>query len=194
MSSHFNLNKLIVYTTSNSTKDLEGILSLQSKNLIPLLNEAEKKSQGFVTVKHSYEQLSNLNLVEEHVIAKFNDEVVGYVLTMTKNAKFEIPVLVPMFDVFDDLVFNNQKVSNCQYMVVGQVCIDKQFRGAGVFDTCYQTYKNTYSHKYEFAITEIDQNNTRSLNAHARIGFKPIATYTADNGVVWVIVIWDWKN
>ena len=79
-------------------------------------------------------------------------------------------------------------------MVVGQVCVDKQYRGQGIFDQVYVTYKNYYLNKYDFAITEIANTNIRSLNAQKRIGFKEIHSYLAPDNTEWVVVVWDWKN
>ena len=102
---------MIVYTTANSKDDLEGILHLQKRNLAAGLTRDEIQSQGFVTVDHSYEQLKALNDHEKHVIAKDNYKVVGYLLAMTKQSRFDIPVLIPMFELFDTLSYGNKNIS-----------------------------------------------------------------------------------
>jgi len=89
---------MILYTTANSKNDLEGILNLQKRNLAPGLTKDEIQTQGFVTVDHSFEQLEMLNNYEKHMIAKDNEKLIGYLLAMTKRSRFDIPVLVPMFD------------------------------------------------------------------------------------------------
>lgn len=185
---------MIAFSTSNSKKDLEGILDLQKANLAANLTLTEIQSQGFVTVNHTYEQLSKLNDEEKHIVAKDNDRVIGYLLAMTQQSRSEIPILVPMFNVFNETVFNNKIIADYNYIVVGQVCINKLYRGKGVFDKCYEVYKKHFCDKYDFAITEIATTNTRSLNAHKRIGFKEIKTYTSPDNVEWTIVVWDWQN
>src|SRR5689334_19148226 len=161
---------MIVYTTANGRKDLEGILALQKSNIAQSLTAEEIQNKGFVTVDHSYDQLKDLNNFERHVIAKDNDRVIGYVLAMTSHSKFKIPVIIPMFRAFDSISYGGRKVTEYNYIVVGQVCIDKEYRGRGIFDECYNAYKTFYSGKYDFAITEIAKTNHRSLNAHKRIG------------------------
>lgn len=185
---------MIVYTTANTTTDLQQILTLQKANLSEGLTVEEKQSQGFVTVNHSYDQLKSLNDLEKHIIAKHNDNVIGYLLAMTKKSQFEIPILVPMFDAFGSILYENKKVAKYNYLVVGQVCIDKAYRGQGILDHCYAAYKEYYSAKYDFAITEIASDNLRSLNAHRRIGFKEIHSYVSPGNTEWVVVIWDWKK
>lgn len=185
---------MIHYTTSNTTKDLEGIIALQKANLAQNLTKEEIKSQGFVTVHHSYEQLKKLNDHEKHIIAKDNDRVVGYVLAMTHHSKFDLPILIPMFNEFEIILYGSKKIADYNYIVAGQVCTHKEYRGQGIVDNCYGTYKNFYSEKYDFVITEIATTNLRSLHVHKRIGFTEIHSYTAPDKENWIIVLCDWKN
>ncbi|AKD03768.1 GNAT family N-acetyltransferase [Pontibacter korlensis] len=185
---------MITYKTSENDTELEGILSLQKANLKIGLPEGEIESQGFVTVDHSLEVLQRFNQIEKHVIAKDGEKVVGYVLAMTKESRFDIPILLPMFEVFDNIKFRGKVVSAYNYMVVGQVCVDKDYRGKGIFGDCYLTYKQHYSEKYDFAITEIAKSNLRSLKAHNRVGFEEVHSYLDPDQTAWSIVVWDWKN
>ncbi|MEJ8840904.1 GNAT family N-acetyltransferase [Lacibacter sp. H375] len=185
---------MISYSTSNTKEELEGILELQQSNLAQGLTVDEIQSQGFVTVKHSYEVLKKMNDLEKHVIAKDDEAVIGYCLAMTKQSRFEIPVLVPMFDVFDQIVYKEKIISTLHYIVVGQVCVDKAYRGQGIFDNCYAAYKEFYQKKYDLAITEIASSNIRSLQAHKRIGFREIHSYTDPANTEWIVVVWDWRN
>jgi L-amino acid N-acyltransferase YncA len=185
---------MISYTTADSISDLEGILSLQKINLARGLSSEEIQSQGFVTVDHSYEQLKKLNDIEKHVIAKDRDKVVGYVLAMTQKSRNDIAILVPMFDMFDKIVFKGNHVNEWNYIIIGQVCVDKAYRGQGIFDQCYAAYKKFYQDKYDFAITEIAASNTRSLQAHKRIGFQEINSYKSPDKTEWIVVAWEWGN
>ena len=184
---------MILYTTAASKNDLKGILNLQKRNLARGLTKDEIQSQGFVTVDHSFEQLEVLNNYEKHVIAKDNEKLIGYLLAMTKRSRLDIAVLVPMFELFDTLPYNGKLVSEYNYLVVGQVCIDKAYRGQGILDHCYETYRQHYGSKYDFAITEIAATNSRSLKAHERVGFKKINTYVSPDQTEWSVVLWDWK-
>ncbi len=185
---------MIIYTTAITESDLQQILTLQKENLSEALTIEERQSQGFVTVNHSYDQLKSLNDIEKHIIAKHNDHVIGYLLAMTKQSQFDIPILVPMFDAFGSVLYEDKKVADYNYLVVGQVCIHKAYRGQGILDSCYAAYKKYYNGKYDFAITEIASDNLRSLNAHKRIGFEAIHSYTSPDDTTWVVVLWDWKK
>lgn len=185
---------MIRYTTSTAESELLGILQLQKENLSGALTKEEMNEQGFVTVIHRYDDLKKLNDIEKHVIAKDQDEVIAYLLAMTQLSKSDIPILIPMFDMFSQVSFAGKTVSQFNYIVVGQVCVGRNYRGKGVLDNCYTLYKDHYKSRYDFAITEIDSNNPRSLQAHKRIGFGEISRYGIPGENEWVIVLWDWNN
>src|SRR6478736_8402968 len=151
----------MVFTTSQKDQDLSQILELQKKNLARFLSPEEIIREGFVTVHHSFENLKKMNSREQSVIAKENNTVVAYLLAMTQQSKHDIPTLVPMFEIFNQIAFRGKKISEYNYLVVGQVCVAKEFRGKGVLDNCYKEYKKRFETKYNFAITEIAQNNLR---------------------------------
>ncbi len=184
----------IIYTKATTAADLAQIGALQKENLSLALTAEEIQSQGFVTVNHTHDQLKSLNDIEKHIVAKSNNYVIGYLLAMTKQSQFDIPILVPMFETFGTILYKNKKVSDYNYIVVGQVCIARNYRGQGILDKCYAAYKDYYANSYDFAITEIARNNLRSLRAHQRIGFKEIHTYVAPDKTEWVVVIWNWHT
>ena len=167
-------------------------MTLQKNNLAVNLTPEEIREQGFVTVVHSYSDLEKMNGIAPHVICKDGDKVVAYLLAMTAASKTTLPVLIPMFDLFEQIFYLNKKVSAYNYIVVGQVCVDKHYRGRGILDACYKTYSNTFKHQYDFAITEIATRNQRSVKAHQRIGFTEIYQYTSPDNEEWSIVVWQW--
>lgn len=185
---------MIYYTTSKDEADLRGILDLQQRNLPKNLSREEITSQGFVTVSHSLVDLQKMNAIEQHVIAKENNSVIAYLLAMTERSKFDIPILIPMFEAFEHIHYKNTLLSKYNYIVVGQVCVDKNYRGQGILDKCYTLYIDSFKKKYDFAVTEIATSNQRSMNAHKRIGFEIIYEYVAPDNVAWSIVVLDWSG
>ena len=184
----------MLFTTAQSDTDLYQILDLQKRNLPLSLSPEEVSREGFVTVSHRFEDLKKMNSYEPHVIAKEKDAVVAYLLAMTEKSKRDIPILIPMFDVFENIIYRGKKISEFKYLVVGQVCVAKEFRGRGVLDLCYEEYQKRFSPKYDFAITEISKKNPRSLRAHRRAGFEIVHEYADSNGIDWDIVLWDWRK
>ncbi|MBB6237140.1 RimJ/RimL family protein N-acetyltransferase [Pedobacter sp. AK013] len=185
---------MITITNSSNTEELEGILELQKQNLKKDLTPEQIKEQGFVTVSHSLEDLEKMHQYVSNIIAKDGERVVAYVLAMTEQSKNDIPRLVEMYESFDHIMYQGKPVSDYHYLVVGQVCIGQDYRGRGLFDQCYHAYKDYFKGEYDFAITEIASINLRSMNAHKRVGFEVIYTYTDSSGVEWNVVVWDWKD
>lgn len=182
----------LIYTTSKSEKDLLGIIELQKNNLPANLTPEEISSQGFLTVIHSLSDLKKMNDIEQHIICKDKEKVIAYLLAMTSKSKNDIPILLPMFETFIKVINKGKAVSLYNYIVVGQVCVDKNYRGKGVLDKCYEEYKKCFKERYDFAITEIVSTNLRSINAHKRIGFSEVYTYNSPIMERWSIVIWEW--
>ncbi len=183
---------MIEFTRTKTKQDLWGILALQKENLIQNISEEEKKSQGFVMVQHSHDIMESLHSIEPHIIAKDGHLVAAYCLAMTKHSRKDIPMLIPMFEQFDILDYKGKKVSEYNYMSVGQVCVGKAYRGQGIFQQLYETYRDSFRDEYEFAITEVSTHNFRSMKAHQKIGFEVIKTFK-DEFEEWAIVIWDWR-
>lgn len=181
-----------LFKLTEKDSELQGILDLQRLNLLSEISESEKLEQGFVTVRHSLEQLRLMHDIEPHVIAVDGKKVIGYILAMTKESRNLVPVLVPMFEQFDRLIFGEKHLSHFDYMVIGQICVDKAFRGLGIFDQMYKFYSSTFYGRYDFAITEIALTNSRSLKAHQRVGFRTIHEFE-DMTHKWAIVLLNWK-
>ncbi|GMQ25006.1 hypothetical protein Aoki45_16880 [Algoriphagus sp. oki45] len=177
--------------SAETQAEFQGILDLQWENHLHTVTESEKKEQGFVTVRHSMDQIQLMNSIAPHIIAKDGEKVVGYILAMTKASKDLVPILIPMFAQFDQLYYQGKRVSDFEYLVIGQICVGKSHRGQGLFDRMYAAYREAFSETYSFAITEIAKSNTRSLSAHRRVGFEVIHKFK-DDLFDWAIVAWDW--
>lgn len=180
----------VTIKTSDTEEELLGILKLQKANHAASLTSI---ADGFVTVSHRLEDLEKMNAIAPHIIAKDGQKVVAYILAMTPECKEDIPVLKPMFEQFDQILYKGSKVSEYQYIVIGQVCVDKDYRGMGILDLAYAFYKETHEGNFRFAITEIATRNQRSIRAHQRIGFKVIHQFTDALPEDWSIVLWDWE-
>lgn len=176
---------------AGATTDLEQILLLQRKNLAGNIDEAEMQSQGFVTLRHDLDILEKMHRLAPSVIIKDNNRVIGYALTMLGECRSLIPDLEPMFALFDQLQWNNQPLNNYRFYVMGQICIDKAYRGQGLFEKLYQHHKETYRQRFDLIITEISARNYRSLRAHERVGFTTIHVHH-DKLDEWNVVGWDW--
>ena len=174
---------MVVYKRATEKLELEQILQLQQRNLVPALSEDERLKEGFLTVSHSFELLKRMNDKCQHIIAIDNNKVVGYALCMHPVFAREIEILIPMFDEIESVVPRPQN-----YLPMGQICVDKNYRGQGIFKNLYATMKATNTPEFQSIITEVDAKNTRSLQAHYAVGFADLKIYSS-GGQDWHLII-----
>ena len=176
----------------SNDEELRGIQALQQQNLRKNLSEKEAMEQGFVTAEYSFEFLHKMHLAAPSVIAVADGKVVGYSLVSIKAIRDEHPLLADLFNSIDRTVFQTKDLSKSNYVVVGQLCVGKGFRGIGLVDSLYKYFKDCYAQEFEYCITDVAQENQRSLKAHQKCGFQVIDTLTY-GGFGWDIVLWDWN-
>ena len=173
-------------------EDLQDILTLQRENLREHVSAKDAEREGFLTVAHDLDVLARMHALAPSVIAREGDALAGYALVMPLEARASVPVLAPLFAQFDALRWQGQPLSASRYYVMGQVCVARAFRGQGVFDALYRGHREAYAHRFDFTVTEIATRNTRSMRAHARVGFQVLTTYR-DALDEWAVVLWDWR-
>src|SRR2546421_5632925 len=156
---------MLTVTTTTSTQELEQILKLQQLNLIRNISPAEMRMEGFVTMCHTRQILQQMHDLAPTIIVKNDEQVIGYALTMLRECRSLVPGLEPMFVMFDKLRWKDKPLNDYAYYVMGQICIDKQYRGIGLFDLLYQKHKETYQSQFDFIVTEVSIRNHRSLRA-----------------------------
>lgn len=178
-------------THTQTKEELHQILLLQQQYLAGRNSMAEEKEQGFVTVHHTVEKMEQLHALAPSVIVKDEELVIAYALVLLTEAGSLIPELKSMFEMLQTLSFNGKPLQQYRYYVMGQVCVDKPYRGQGVFQMLYAKHKELMQSSYDFVITEIATRNTRSIRAHEKIGFELLHRFKDENEE-WDIVVWDW--
>jgi GNAT superfamily N-acetyltransferase len=171
--------------------DLAQVLALQRANLRGTVPADEATREGFVTVAHTLEILEAMHEVAPSVVACRGADLAGYALVMPVEARTLIPILEPMFRLFETLEWRGRPLSTRPYYVMGQICVAPAYRGMGVVDALYLEHRARYASRFDLCVTEIATRNTRSLRAHARVGFEVAATYR-DAEDEWAVVVWDW--
>ena len=171
------------YCTAKTDEELKQILELQKINLPKAITKEERIKEGFVTVSHNLDLLLRMNNACPHTLAKAGRKVVGYALSMHPDFGDEIEVLQPMFAEINKVIPRDTK-----YIVMGQVCIAKAYRGQGIFRKLYEYMFRIIQPAFNCIITEVDAANIRSLNAHYAIGFKDIKVYNS-GGQDWHLIV-----
>lgn len=172
----------IVYCKTKTKNEIQQILKLQKQNLPNNLSTEEKIKEGFVSVSHTLDILEEMNTICPHTIAKYNGKVIGYALSMHPMFANKIELLKPMFNQIKELLPEEKN-----YIVMGQICIDKEYRKKGVFRNLYKEMKVFLLPEYSSIITEVDFKNKRSLDAHIAVGFKVLGKYISAKQE-WVIL------
>ncbi len=186
------MHKSITFGVVEHFHELQAIQDLQQANLPEALSEEEALAQGFVTIRHELSLLEEMNRPFPHIVARMDDQVIGYTLVMLRSFSERIPLLIPMFREIDSTVYRGKLLEGSRYLVMGQVCIAKGFRGQGIFTGLYAEMKRRLCDHFEYIITEVSERNQRSMRAHEKVGFKHIKAYNAD-GEHWVILLLETK-
>ena len=173
--------------------ELEGIRNLQEANLKKNIPEEEAEAEGFVTAEYSIEFLEKLHRAYPSIIAKDEGQVVGFALVASKSIRHDHDLLADLFNTIDKIIFKNQPLKDARYVVVGQLCVARNYRGRGLVQQMYQHFKSCLSGEFDYCLTDVAADNPRSLKAHIKSGFQVVDTLTY-GGLNWNIVLRDWTE
>ncbi|HWZ21567.1 MAG TPA: hypothetical protein VNW06_02875 [Cytophagaceae bacterium] len=179
-------------TEANSKEELIEILILQEKNHRQNISTEAGLKNGFLSVRHELEVLKKMNLASPQIIAKAGDKVVAFAMVMLSSFKTSTPAMIPLFEMLEKISYKGKKITDYTYYIMGQICIDENYRSQGIFDKLYLKHKEVYSKQFDICVTEISSKNLRSMKAHQRVGFEVIHTFK-DQVDEWNIVVWNWK-
>lgn len=180
----------IIFEAASTEEHFEQILQLQKQNLFNAISEEEQAQQGFVFAEHTVPLLKMMAAHLPQVIAVSDGKVVGYNLAMPVTMKDAMPRLVPMFNAFERSQYKGRPLAAYNFMVGGQICVDKDFRGQGLLRRLYHETRNRLPPGYQLCVTEVSVRNSISLEAHLKMGFEVVHTYH-DGKELWEVVVWD---
>ena len=175
-----------------SDHDLEAILRLQKQNLKANISPEEKSSQGFVTMQYDLKMLQAFHRLSQSVVVRNGAEVVGYALVVPLAGRALYPNLESMFVNFSEIQWKGRPLYDYRFYIMGQVCVAREWRGKGVFDMLYNAHREFMAKDNDFVITEVSNDNHRSMRAHERIGFQTVSRHR-DELDDWAVVLWDWR-
>ena len=183
----------MIYAAEVTTHD--EIIQIHKMNQLYLrsnLSAQVQEEEGFVSWLYPVFLLQQMHSIIPSIIVKDDEQVVGYALVTPIEAGSFHNDLKILIDHLETIDYKGKPLLAYSYYVMGQVCIDKEYRGKGIFSMLFQKHKEIYSDQYELLVTEISTKNLRSQKAHEKVGFTTIYTYT-DALDDWNVVVWDWK-
>ena len=176
----------------SSEAEIRQIKALQTRNLKTHLTKEECQKEGFVTASYTLDFLRQMGEKHPPILAKDQDKVVGYALVATPEIRGHHDLLDDLLGHCDRVVYKGVTLQNIPYAVVGQLCIDKAYRGQGIVQKLYQHFRECMEPTHSCCITDVDQNNPRSLRAHLKSGFEVVGSLDY-GGAAWDLVLWNWR-
>jgi len=183
---------MVEITRASSVSEIIGIRDLQALNLKQNITAEESIEQGFLTADFTIEYLQQMNSASPAIIAKDGDKLVGYALVATKEIRKGHDLLEGLFDAIDECVYNGKLLREVNYVVVGQLCVAKEYRGQDLVQKLYGHFRDCLSNEFTYLVTDVAKVNARSLKAHKKRGFQVINELMY-GGFGWDIVLWDWN-
>ena len=173
-------------------REIPDLLALQRDNLKQNLDAQTVERQGFVSFVYDEPTMVGMMEGAPQIVARDGNLLVGYALSATKEYAKTMVLMKPLIALCDILSYSNTPLSIARYYIMGQVCIRDGYRSMGIFDALYAGHKQYLSSQFDYLITEIADDNKRSLAAHRRVGYKTIHQYfEEETGKHWHVVLWD---
>ena len=181
-------------TRIGNINDINGILSLQEKNLYINLNEKEREN-GFVTTPFTINQIKEI--IEQNglfITENKNKEIIAYVFAGSWKYFEQWEIFNFMVARFSKLSFNENKITTENSFQYGPVCIDKNYRGNGLLNLIFEEMRIEFYKKYPISITFINKVNAISEKAHTKkLGWEIIDEFEFNNNA-YVGLAFDMKN
>lgn len=156
------------------------LIDLQNENLLDVLKKSEQ-AHGFLSVKFSVAQFKEMDKDLCVAVALKENKVVGYLAASTFAFNKQFEILSCMIQQCEHLVLNGKPFFSQKLFIPGPICIHKEYRGKGVFAHLYKMLFDSLSHDFDVAVNFVSQINKRSLEAHQKIGMKPIDLFEFKN-------------
>jgi GNAT superfamily N-acetyltransferase len=167
--------------------DWSAILALQEANLFDNLGE-EERTQGFLLVRFRPDEFSTMNGGGAVVVAEHAQAIAGYACASTQDFNAAVPVIAAMMAAFPRVSFLGRPLQSPGTVIYGPVCVDRPYRGKGVFRGLIATLKQELRGRYDVAAAFIAKSNSRSLAAHVDgLGMTIVGDFEFDDRSLWIV-------
>lgn len=152
-----------------TAEHIDPILRLQDKYHVSNLTESEKQTKGFVTMKVTQEQFTEL-ISKGGVFIAITEagQLAAYALTSDWAYYEQWAIIQYMKTVLPTFRLDGKILTTENSFQYGPVCIDEAYRGQGILKQLFSAIQKMYAPHFSYAITFINQQNERSARAHAR--------------------------
>ncbi|HZW78008.1 MAG TPA: GNAT family acetyltransferase [Flavobacteriaceae bacterium] len=153
--------------TIATKEDIPGVLLLQEKYLFKNMS-VEERAEGFVTTPFTETQIEDILKQNGLFVAKKKHEVVAYIFAADWKYFEQWEIFNYMVSRFPNLSFQGQALTTQNTFQYGPVCIDKKFRGQGLFNELFEEMRVEFKKRFPISITFINKINAVSTAAHTK--------------------------
>jgi hypothetical protein len=184
----------MIKTRIGNKSDIDGILSLQTKNLYSNLTKKEQES-GFVTTPFTAKQIEAIIKQNGIFIAENeNNNIIAYAFAGTWEYFKQWEIFNFMIARFPKLTFKNQLITVKNSFQYGPVCIEKTYRGKGLLNLIFEEMRLEFIKKFPISITFKNRVNVISEKAHInKLGWEIIDEFEFNNNN-YIGLAFDMKN
>ncbi|MCC0177639.1 GNAT family acetyltransferase [Waterburya agarophytonicola K14] len=147
--------------------DVDGILQLQSINLLTNLSVAEL-AEGFVTTPITDAQVKTAIAKKGVFVVENNNKIAGYVFAADWDYFSQWAIFPYMVSRFPQLQFEGTEITVHNTFEYGPICIEKSLRGSNALPDLFEIMRSHLVDLFPVGITFINRLNQRSLAAHTR--------------------------
>ncbi len=151
--------------------DIPGILALQELYLHRSLSPEERKS-GFVTTPFTKYQIEDRVNNSGLFVTEDEGKIIAYIFAGKWEFFEQWPIFPYMTSRFPHLSFKDYELTTTATFQYGPVCVDKQYRGKGVFNHTFEAMRLEWIKAFSLSITFINAVNEVSIKAHDKLGWK----------------------
>lgn len=155
--------------------DFPAIVDLQLRHLITNLSPDEQ-ADGFLS---GYFDIPALHAANEDlcvIVCANSTNIAGFICLSTPAFKYSNDVAVAMLEAIQDAEILGRSFSEWKICLCGPVCIDRDYRGTGLFLKMYERIP-AYAAHCDLLVTLIAKTNGRSIAAHKKVGMSTVADF-----------------
>lgn len=156
--------------------DFDQVVSLQNRNSVTALSE-DQRGDGFLRSAFTAAQFEEMAQSVAIIVARDAGEVVGFVCASTVEHNRDNPLVVAMIDRFPQISLGSQSLKSLRGCIAGPVCVDKNYRGQGLFELMYARLFEEAASDYDAVLAFVSTANTRSVAAHQKVSMNVVDTF-----------------
>jgi predicted GNAT superfamily acetyltransferase len=141
-------------------RDLDGILELQAANQI--------SNGGTLSAALSRSQLQSIMSEMPLLVARRDDDVVGFLIASTTEAVRDIPIIMAMVESYPSRARDAY--------VYGPICIDAKERGKGLAQRLFDELRRLLPGRE--GVLFIRRDNEASIRSHQKMGMREVSSFS----------------